>query len=202
VEVAVVGAPVRRAAWLCALTVGWNVIVGGAAVATALVTGSLSLIGFGINALVDSSASALLVWRFRATEAGEVERAERAERLALRVAGAAFLLIALYLTVEATRALVRGAHPDPTLFGIAEAVASLAVLPPLAYNKYALSARLRSRALRADSLLTVSGAALAAVALTALLLDRALHWQWADAAGALVVAAFLAWQASNTLRRW
>jgi predicted Co/Zn/Cd cation transporter (cation efflux family) len=110
-------------------------LVGGAAVTTAISTGSLSLIGFGINAVVDSSASAVLVWRFRAEEAGHAERAQHAERLALRLAGAAFLLIALYLFIQATRALVEGRHYEATLFGIAEAVVALLVLPFLARAK-------------------------------------------------------------------
>jgi hypothetical protein len=67
--------------------VPWNLAVGGAAVATAVLTHSLSLIGFGVNAVVDSSVSCLLVWRFTAEAAGRAGRAERVERAALRVAG-------------------------------------------------------------------------------------------------------------------
>jgi divalent metal cation (Fe/Co/Zn/Cd) transporter len=185
---------------LCALTVAWNTIVGGAAVATAISTGGLSLIGFGINAVVDSSASAVLVWRFRAEEAGHAERAQSAERLALRIAGAAFGLVALYLLVQATRSLSAGRHFDSTLFGIGEAVASLLVLPILASAKYSLSRRLGSRALRADSLLTWSGVALASLALAALLAQRLLDWWWADPIGALAIATLLAWQGARALR--
>jgi divalent metal cation (Fe/Co/Zn/Cd) transporter len=190
----------RRAARLCALTVGWNTIVGGAAVVTAISTGSLSLIGFGINAVVDSSASAVLVWRFRAEEAGHAERAERSEQLALRIAGAAFLMIALYLFIQAVRTLSAGRHFEATLFGIAEAIASLLVLPILASAKYLLSQRLGSRALRADSLLTWSGVALASLALVALLTQRIFGWWWGDPVGALVIAALLAWQGSRAIR--
>jgi divalent metal cation (Fe/Co/Zn/Cd) transporter len=179
-----VSAP-RRAARLCALTVAWNVIVGGAAVGTAIATGSLSLTGFGINAVVDSSASAVLVWRFWAEEAGHPERAQRAEQLALRIAGTAFLVVALYLVVQAGRSLLTEGHSSAAVFGIVESAASLAVLPFLASAKYSLSGRLGSRALRADSLLTWSGVALASLTLAALVLQRALGWWWADATGAL-----------------
>jgi divalent metal cation (Fe/Co/Zn/Cd) transporter len=175
-------------------------IVGGTAVATAVTTGSLSLIGFGINAVVDSSASAVLVWRFRAEEAGHAERAQRAERLALRIAGAAFLLIALYLLIQATRSLGSGRHFHATLFGIAEAIAALLVLPFLASGKYSLSQRLGSRALRVDSLLTWSGVALASLALAALIAQRAFGWWWADPIGALGIAGFLARQGSQAIR--
>jgi divalent metal cation (Fe/Co/Zn/Cd) transporter len=175
-------------------------IVGGAAVVTAISTGGLSLIGFGINAIVDSSASSVLVWRFRAEADGHAVRAERAERLALRLAGTAFLLIALYLGVQAIRALIAGKHYDATLFGIAEAVAALLVLPFLASAKYALAKRLDSAALRADSLLTWSGVGLALLALVALLAQRALGWWWVDPVGALCIAVVFVFEAYRAIR--
>ena len=190
----------QRAARLCALTVSWNAIVGGLAVVTAVSTGSLSLIGFGINAVVDSSASIVLVWRFRAEIAGHGERAGRAEQLALRLAGAAFLLIALYLLIQSTRSLAAGRHYQATAFGIAEALAALLVLPFLASAKHSLSRLLGSRALRADSMLTWSGVALAFVALLALIAQRGLDWWWADGVGGLTIAALLAWQGSRAAR--
>ena len=192
--------PLQLALVLCGLTVLWNVVVGGAAVVTAISIGSLSLIGFGINAVVDSSVSSLLVWRFRAEGAGHAERAARAEHIALRVAGVAFLVVAVYLVVEASRALVGANHPEASLFGIVQAIASLVVLPFLAARKYTLSRRLISPALRADALLTLSGATLAAVTLGALLLARWFGWSWADAIGALGIAAILAFQGSRSVR--
>jgi divalent metal cation (Fe/Co/Zn/Cd) transporter len=186
---------------LSALTVAWNLVVGGAAVATAISSGSLSLIGFGINAVVDSSVSVLLVWRFHAEDRGHAERAERAEARAERLAGVAFLLVALYLAVQSIRALVTKETSEATTFGIIEAAAALAFLPFLALAKYRLAMRIGSRALRADSLLTASGVALSAVALTALLLLGAFGWWWADPVGALTIAVILAWQGSLTLHQ-
>lgn len=183
------------------LTVAWNTVVGGAAVATAISTGSLSLIGFGINAVVDSSVSVLLVWRFHAEDRGHVERAERAEARAEHLAGIAFVLIAIYLAIQSTRALLDSGTSETTGFGIAEAAASLLVLPFLARAKYALAMRIGSRALRADSLLTASGVSLSAVALAALVVQSELGWWWADSVGALAIAAILAWQGSLTLRQ-
>lgn len=192
-------AALRRAARLCGATVVWNLAVGGAAVATAAVTHSLSLIGFGVNAVVDSSVSSLLVWRFGAEAAGRPRRADRMERLALRLAGAAFSVIALYLLVQGARSLFEDRHAGTSLFGVAEAAAALAVLPLLAVSKYRLSRQLQSRALRADSLLSASGIALAAVALASLLLQRSLGWWWADSTGALLIAAVLAREGLRSL---
>lgn len=185
---------------LCALTVAWNTTVGGGAVATAVATGSLALIGFGLNAVVDSSASAVLVWRFRAQESGHAERAERAEQLALRVAGIAFVVIALYLTVQATRSLAASSRSQATAFGLIESAASVAVLPLLARGKYTLARRLGSRALRADSLLTWSGVALSSAALVALMLRRVVGWWWADPVAALAIAGFLVDQGRRAFR--
>jgi hypothetical protein len=81
--------------------VGWNTIVGLASVVTALAAGSLSLIGFGINAVIDSSVSLLLIYRFRAEERGHAEHAIRAEERAEHVTGLAFMMIADYLAVQA-----------------------------------------------------------------------------------------------------
>jgi divalent metal cation (Fe/Co/Zn/Cd) transporter len=190
----------RRAERLCGATVLWNLTVGGAAVTTAAVTGGLSLIGFGINAIVDSSVSCLLVWRFRDEARGRSGRAQRVEQIALRVAGGAFTIIAIYLFVQGSRSLLTNRRTETSLFGIAEALAALAVLPPLAVSKYRLARQLQSPALRADSLLTGSGIALAAVALASLVLQRALGWRSADPVAALLIAALLVWQGSRALR--
>ncbi len=190
----------QRAARLCGATVAWNLTIGGAAVATAVTTASLSLIGFGINAVVDSSVSSLLVWRFRTEARGLGERARRVEQLAVRVAGAAFAIVAVYVLVRAVLSLASGKHPRSSLFGIGEALASLLVLPYLAVAKYRLSALLGSRALRADSLLTASGVALATIALLGLILQRAFGWWWADPVAAILIGLALAWQGSRTVR--
>ena len=178
---------------------GWNTTVGFAAVGTALATGSLSLIGFGINAVVDSSVSVLLIRRFRAEERGHDERAARAEERAERVAGIAFVLIAAYLTAQSVRALMHGTGHAASSFAIVEAVASLLVLPLLGRAKLRVAAALVSRALRADSMLTLFGAGLAAVTCSALLLERFEGWWWADAVGALVIAVLLLSEAVRTL---
>lgn len=187
----------RRAVWLCGATVGWNCSVGGAAVVTAIATRSLSLIGFGVNAVVDSSVSALLVWRFSAREARQAARALRAEQIALRVAAGAFSVIAIYVLARAVPELADAQRTTASLFGVVEAAASLAVLPYLAVSKYRLSQRLGSRALRADGLLTASGVALASIVLVGLLAQRAFGWWWADPIAGLAIAGFLGWQGAR-----
>jgi len=56
----------RRALRLEYLTVGWNVVEGVVAVAAAVNSGSVALLGFGIDTFVESASGSVLVWRLRA----------------------------------------------------------------------------------------------------------------------------------------
>ena len=180
----------RRALWLSALSVGWSGVAGCVAVYFAVVGGSLSLLGFGADAVIDSLASTALIWRLLA-ESRQPERAARVERIAERIVGLALLLLALYLGVASIRALLGQVHPEGSAASIALLLASLVVLPPLAIGKYRVARRLGSGALRADSLLTGVAAVLAVFSLVSLALSDAFGFWWADAVAALIVAALV-----------
>ena len=171
---------------LSALSIVWSGVAGSVAVYAALVSGSLSLLGFGADAMIDSIASIVLVWRFM-VEARQPHRADRVERAAERVVGLALIALALYLGFGAIRALAAQAHPETSLVSLALLLASVIVLPPLAVAKYRVSARLGSGALRADSILTAVAAILAVISLASLAAAQALGLWWADAIAALIV---------------
>ena len=165
-------------------------MVGTAAVAVAITTGSLSLLGFGADAVIDSVASVVLVWRFR-TEVREPHRADRIEQIAETIIGGVLLLLAAYLAISAVGALMTGSYPSASLARTILLVVGLVTLPPLAIAKYRVAQALGSRALRADSILTAVAAVLAAIGMAALALS-ALDVNWGDAVGALIVAAIVA----------
>ena len=181
---------VRRAVLLSVLSIAVNAVAGGTAVITGLANGQLSLLGFGFDAAIDSAASVALVWRF-SIEAREPHRAERVEKLAEAAVGVVLLVLAAYLGLSAIGALAARAHPEPAVVGTLLLVASIVVLPPLAFAKYRVAARLGSRALRADSLLTGVAAFLALVGLVSLGLSETLGLTWADAVGALIATVIL-----------
>jgi divalent metal cation (Fe/Co/Zn/Cd) transporter len=191
---------VASALRLLLLTVGWNGIVGATALVAAFVAGSLALAGFALNALVDSCASAVLIWRFR-RERRDPAAAERLEERAQVLIVLAMFGSAAYIGFQAVRALIAMDHPERSAFGAVLAAASLLVLPLLGRAKLRRAAQLSSNALRGDALLTVAAAALAATALAALGLNAALGWWWADRCAALVIAAALAAEASRVARR-
>ena len=176
---------------LSVFTVGWNCVTGVAALAAAIVAGSPALAAFALSALLDSSASVVLVWRFR-TERRDPDAAERLERRALGWVAAAMVAVGLYVLVEATRALLGGSHADKSVVGVVLAAAALAVLPWLGHRKFRVASALASSALRGDGMLTTAAAALAAVTLAALFLNSAFDWWWADPGAALLIGAALA----------
>jgi divalent metal cation (Fe/Co/Zn/Cd) transporter len=189
----------RRGLLLSILSIVISAVVGGAGVIVALTSGSLSLLGFGFDAAIDSAASVALVWRFMC-EGRAALRAERVERIAEGIVGAVLISLGAYLAVSAIRALTAHEHPEPTLPGTAILIVSLVILPPLAVAKYRTARRLESGALRADSILTGIAALLAAIGLVSLGLSEVLGLTWADSAGALVVAAIVLREGLGSVR--
>jgi divalent metal cation (Fe/Co/Zn/Cd) transporter len=163
-------------------------------------SGSLALVGFGLEGAIDSVASAVLVWRFR-SEQRDASRAEEIERKTVHVVGLTLLLVSAYVLAQAIRSLVTSSRPEASAVGIALAACSLGILPPLAFLKGRLARRLQSRALRGDSVLTGAGAVLAGVALVGLVSNEVLGWWWADPLAGAVISVALAWEGRKMLAR-
>jgi divalent metal cation (Fe/Co/Zn/Cd) transporter len=189
----------RSAVVACACSVAWAALAGVASVAAGTLTESVALLAFGLDSVIDGSASAVLVWRFR-LELRQARHPAGAERAAARAVAAAMLAAAVYVAAQAARALTTRAHPGQSAAGIVLLAASVAVLPVLGSLKLRLAASLASRALRGDGVLSVAGAALAAVALAGLAAERLLGWWQADPAAASLIALFLLREGWRTLR--
>jgi divalent metal cation (Fe/Co/Zn/Cd) transporter len=189
----------RHALQLSALSIAWSAGVGSFAVYSALASGSLSLLGFGADAVIDAAASIALVWRFL-VESRDPERASRVERTAERVVGLALVAVAVYLALASVRSIAAGTHPDASSSAVGLLLASIVVLPPLAIAKRRVAASLGSGALRADSVLTAVAALLAAITLVSLAAVQAFGFWWADAAAALIVAVVVVREGWSSLR--
>jgi divalent metal cation (Fe/Co/Zn/Cd) transporter len=181
-------------------TIAWNGVAGVAALVVAFTSGSLALAGFALNALLDSAASVVLVWRFT-HEKRNPEAAERVERRAQALIGLAMIVIGAYIGFEAIRALSDRSHPETSTFAIVLATLSLLVLPYLGLRKVQVASALGSVALRGDAVLTFGASALAGITLLALVANEAFGWWWADAMAALVIAAALALEGLRVLIR-
>ncbi len=168
-------AQVSRAIRWCGASVAWAAMVGVIAVVAGFAAGAIALVGFGADSITDGLASAVLVWRFGNERAGR-HNVERIERRAARVVGAILIAIGLYVSVSAIAALANPSTPVHSTVGLALTAASVLVLPVLARAKLRLAGALQSSALRNDGVLSLAGAALAAVTLTSLALNSELGW--------------------------
>jgi hypothetical protein len=112
----------RRAQLLAGASVTYNLIEAVIAISAGLVAGSVALVGFGLDSVVEVSSGLIILWQFRH------RLPETRERLALRLLAFSFFTLAAYVTVESVRTLVTGADPDTSPVGIGLAIASLIVM--------------------------------------------------------------------------
>lgn len=174
------GALLRRGYLLESVTLGWNVVgivvLGVAAVAAR----SVALAGFGLDSLIEIGASTVVIWELSGT-------GEDRQRRALRLIGAAFLLLAAYLAVQSSVVLATGYHPKHSVLGVAWTAVTAVVMFLLAAGKADLGRRLDNPVLRTEGRVTLVDGLLATAVLAGLVLNWALHWWWADPAAAYVL---------------
>jgi divalent metal cation (Fe/Co/Zn/Cd) transporter len=173
----------RRAQLLAGVSVTYNLVEAVVAVTAGAVAGSIALIGFGLDSLVEMSSGLVILWQFRHAVP------ESRERLALRLIAVSFFALAAYVTVESIRSLVGGGEPAPSPVGIALASLSLLVMPVLSWAQRRTGRALNSGSVVADSKQTLLCTYLSAVLLVGLLLNALVGWSWADPLAGLVIAA-------------
>jgi divalent metal cation (Fe/Co/Zn/Cd) transporter len=179
-------------------TLVWNGFEAAVALISGVLAGSIALVGFGLDSVIETASAGILLWRLCAD--ADVGRRERADRTARSLVGVCFLLLASYVAVESVRALWIRAVPERSLPGILIAVAAVIVMPLLGRAKRRVAAQLDSRALHADSRQADFCAWLSAILLAGLLLHRLLGWWWADPAAALVMVPIIAREGVQGLR--
>lgn len=168
----------RRGVALEGVTIGYNAAEGAISVAAGLIAGSVALVGFGADSVIEVTSGMVLWWRLRAELDGK--EAQAVEGRAARWAGFLLLGLALYLVIEAARRLLTGDRPADSPVGIAVTGLSLIVMPLLARAKLRAARALDSRALRADAHETIVCAWLSLTTLVGLALNAAVGWWWAD----------------------
>lgn len=172
----------RRVRLLVAATITYNVIEGVIAVTAGSIAGSAALVGFGLDSTVEVLSAAVVAWQFAAPDH------RTREATALRLVATSFFVLAAYVALDAGRALVTGAEPDPSTVGIGLAAVSLAVMPGLSWFERRTGRELGSPSVVANSKQTLVCSYLSAVLLGGLLANRFLGWAWADPLAALVIA--------------
>jgi divalent metal cation (Fe/Co/Zn/Cd) transporter len=170
---------------LTELSLGWHVLEAGIAIAAGVVAGSVALIGFGADSLIEAGAGIVVLWLVT----GERSSLRRAERRAQQLIAVSFVLLAAYVTVESVRDLIGGHHPAASWVGIGLSAVTLVAMPPLGAAKRRVGHALGSSAAVSESRQTMLCAYLSAALLIGLLANAVAGWWWADPLVALAIGA-------------
>jgi divalent metal cation (Fe/Co/Zn/Cd) transporter len=179
---------VRRARLLAWGGNAWHLVEFLIAVGAGIAAGSIALVGFGLDSLIESLAAFIIIWRFARRRA----HSETAERRAQQLVAASYALLVAYILVEATRSLITGDHPEPSWVGVGLAAFTAPTMPLLARAKRRVGHQLNSSATVSEAEQNQICAYLSIALLVGLLANALLGWWWADPAAALVIAAVAA----------
>ena len=186
---------IREAFRLEYASLAWMVVEAAVAVTAGVAAGSLVLLAFGLDSLIEMISAVTLIWRLAVELRHGTEFSERAEDIARRVAGGLLFALAAYVTISAGWSLWSRETPSLSLAGIAVTAASIPLMRVLARRKIAVAERLGSRAMRADAMESITCGVLSSIALASLALQAIfgalLGAWWIDAAGSLVMVWFL-----------
>ena len=174
----------RRARLLAWGGIAWHLVEFAIAIAAGVAAGSIALIGFGADSLIEALAGFVVLWLFT----GARLESETAERRAQQLIAVSFFVLAAYVGAESVRTLVDGRHPDVSWVGIGLAAFTAVTMPVLAYAKRDVGNRLHSSATVKEASQTTLCAYLSVALLVGLLANALVGWWWADPLAALFIA--------------
>ena len=189
---------VKRGRQLEYFTVGYNSLEGLVSIIAGLIAGSVSLVGFGLDSLIEVTSGSALLWRLH--HDWNSARREAIERITLRIIGWCFIALAVYVALDSGLTLVRHEKPERSILGIVVAATSALVMPILARAKRRVADGIDSAAMRADSRQTDFCTYLSAILLGGLLLNALLGWWWADPVAGLVMVPIIAREGVDGIR--
>jgi divalent metal cation (Fe/Co/Zn/Cd) transporter len=178
-------AVIRRGINLSYLTVLYNSLEAIGSLAAGLMAGSVSLVGFGVDSVIEVTSSLAAQWRLR-SDARDAQREEVEHRTRI-IIGWCFAALAAYIVIDSLHSLWMREEPSRSLFGLVVLVLSVIVMPLLARAKHKVALDLGSRALTADATQTSLCAYLSIIALAGVALNFFVGWWWADPVAALAM---------------
>jgi divalent metal cation (Fe/Co/Zn/Cd) transporter len=191
-------AAVRRGKHLEYFTIFYNSLEALIALVAGAIAGSIALVGFGFDSIIEVTSGGALLWRLHADL--DVARRQRAESLSLRVVGICFLALSAYVAYESIGVLIGREAPERSIPGILLAGVSVVVMPLLARAKRHVAAKIDSAAMRADAKQTDFCMYLSAILLAGLGLNALFGWWWADPIAALIMVPIIAREGIEAVR--
>jgi divalent metal cation (Fe/Co/Zn/Cd) transporter len=182
---------VRQAFWLEWITIAWMIVEAAVALAAGLAAGSLTLVAFGTDSIIELISAGVLIWRLAVELRRGAEFSEAAERAASRIGGGLLFALAAYVTAGAVWSLWTHHGQEFSWAGLAVTAAAIPIMAVLARRKLKLADRLASRALHADAVESMTCGWLSFVAVLGILAQLAVGAWWIDAVTSLAIVWFL-----------
>ena len=171
----------RQAFRLEYVTIAWNTLEGIVAIVAGLSAGSIALVAYGLDSSVEVFASIVVVWELRGSD-------RSGERRALRLIGAGYIVVGIYIAWDTVTSLAGGHRPEASPVGIVFLSATVVVMVLLGLCKLRVGGAIDSPTVVADGRFSLVDAALAGTVLTGLVLNALLGWWWSDALLAGLIA--------------
>jgi divalent metal cation (Fe/Co/Zn/Cd) transporter len=184
---------IRRVSWASLV---WLAVEGVVAIIAGLSTGSIALLGYGLDSAVQSLGSGVIVWRFTGRRIGSAA----AEQHAQKIVATSFFLLAPYLIVAALSQLLTATPPEGSWVGVALAAVGIVLMPLFGRAKQRLGVLAESAATAGEGAQHLICAGLSATILVGLFLNVAFSIWWADPIAALILAAVAVRTGSRTWR--
>jgi cation diffusion facilitator family transporter len=182
----------KKALYLSYFTVGYNILEGAVSIFAGILAGSIALLGFGLDSIVESLSGGVMIWRFRHQKELTEEEEEKREKRAAKLVACTFFVLGAYVLYESVHKLLVREIPETSFIGMGVAVASIIVMPVLFTMKYRTGIQLRSKSLIADSKETLACLFLSVALLIGLGLNYLFGFWQADPIVGLIVVVFLA----------
>ncbi len=193
VDLTSAGRLLRRGKVLEWTTLLWNVVAVVVLARLAFLASSVSLVGFGLDSLIEIGASTVVLWELSGT-------GEARQRRALQLIGAAFVALAIYLTAQSTVALVVGHRAQPGIGGILWTGVTALVMFGLAFGKRRTGRALKNPVLETEGRVTFVDGLLACAVLLGITVDLTLGWWWADPIAGYVIVYYAIREAVHIFR--
>jgi divalent metal cation (Fe/Co/Zn/Cd) transporter len=182
---------IREAFWLERFTIGWMTVEAIVGIAAGVTAGSLVLLAFGLDSVIELASAGVLMWRLSVELRHGQVFSEHAERLASRIGGGLLFLLAAYITASAVWHLWTGTGEEFSWPGFLVALAAIPTMRWLAHRKIAIAEKIGSRALRADAMEAVTCGWLSFVVVVTLAAQWLVGAWWIDGVGSLAIVWFL-----------
>ena len=180
---------VKKALRLEWFLISYNTLEAIASIIFGVLAGSVALVGFGLDSIIEVASAGILIWRFSYHSNAKDE--EKREKKALFFVGVTFFLLAAYVGYESIAKLLKHEVPQESIAGIIIAFLSMLIMPSLGLAKQKIARQIKSKALEGDAAETMICAYLSVILLVGLGLNALFGWWWADPVAGLVMVYFL-----------